>query len=51
MNVYGSPVSCADLTPEAITTIGREHLVGARPVKRHRFREQPLAIRTPGRRH
>jgi len=50
VNVYPGPVFYAEVTPEVIAAIVREHLVGGRPVERYRFHQQPLVIQTPGRR-
>jgi (2Fe-2S) ferredoxin len=50
VNVYPGPVFYADVTPEAIAAIVREHLVGGSPVERFRFREQPTVFQTPGHR-
>jgi (2Fe-2S) ferredoxin len=40
LNVYPGPVFYAEVTPEAIEEIVREHLVGGRPVERYRFKQK-----------
>ena len=39
LNVYPGPVFYAEVTPEAIEEIVREHLLGGRPVERYRFKQ------------
>jgi len=40
LNVYPGPVFYAEVTPEAIEEIVREHLLGGRPVERYLFKQR-----------